>query len=203
MKYDPVYVGLRDVRHASVEMVQKTTQHRYVSTSGGKLNRHLPSLSCLNRNKAKKRRRDCGNDSQDQSFFFNDWKPQIWQYQFLFLKTTIWSEIHLTLWMSRPSLFPMGDFFVFSVFELPKTEQDISVQPNQDTRIEPAQLHRPWCDYGQPTGQQQDRPGGGKYKVDTWAELTVACLRVSLTFGSRWYSNPLERNTWKPKSSTM
>lgn len=72
MKYSPVYAGLRDVRHASVEHGIKSYQHRYVSTNGGKLNRHLPSLSSLNRDKTKKGGRDCGNDSQNQPFFFND-----------------------------------------------------------------------------------------------------------------------------------
>lgn len=43
--------------------------------------------------------------------FFSDWKPQVWQHQFLLLKTTIWSEIASSHQHRGPHYSRQGFFF--------------------------------------------------------------------------------------------
>lgn len=112
----------------------------------------------------------------NQSFFFSDWKPQVWQHQFLLLKTTIWSEIASSHQHQGPHYSRQGIFF-FNVSELPKTMQEVYVQV-QPRHQNNAGLCHPWSDAQTPVWlcPQTPQAGGGKVPERCLSTAEHGCL---------------------------
>ena len=136
----------------------------------------------------------------NQSFFFSDWKPQVWQHQFLLLKTTIWSETASSHQHQGAHYSQQGLFFFMCLNSQRQCKKSM-YKPNPDTRIMLAcaihgQMHRHLRD----CAPSPHRLEVGKCQKDAWVQLSMVVSEMQpLTSIMLAEQSHLSRNTWKSK----
>lgn len=134
--------------------------------------------------------------------FFSDWKPQVWQHQFLLLKTTIWSEIASSHQHRGPHYSRQGFFFFLMCLSSQRQCKKFMYKPNPDTRIMLAcAIHGKTHRHLRDCALSPNRLEVGKCQKDVWVQLSMVVSETQpLTSIMLAEQSHLSRNTWNSKS---